>query len=141
MDRGMLNVGQVMRRDFVRITTRESLAEAQDLMRLARLRHLLVVDGNILRGVLSYRDVQDRLLASAVGKTRPGDDAPPPRIADTMVDAPSTVAADASLRQAASRMCHHHIGCLPVVEATESGPRILGIVTESDLLRIAFATS
>jgi CBS domain-containing protein len=29
-------------------------------------------------------------------------------------------------------------GCLPAVRETEEGPRLIGIVTEKDLLRVAY---
>ena len=49
--------------------------------------------------------------------------------------------ADASLPAAASRICHLNIGCLSVMESTPRGPRLLGVVTESDLLRAAYPVS
>ena len=35
-------------------------------------------------------------------------------------------------------MLRLQIGCLPVVEATPEGPRLVGLLTESDLLRAAY---
>jgi CBS domain-containing protein len=44
-----------------------------------------------------------------------------------------------TLASAARRMLRLKIGCLPVVRAGPSGPLLVGIVTESDLLRAAYA--
>ena len=58
-----------------------------------------------------------------------------------MLDSPYVVTPETPLRVAASRMARLGIGCLPVVEPGEHGGRLVGLVTESDLLRAAFPGS
>jgi CBS domain-containing protein len=70
-------VRDVMRRDFITIQSGESLLEALQVMRLARLRHLAVVNEGVLVGILSYRDLQDRLVAGSIGGSGPD----PPAVA------------------------------------------------------------
>ncbi len=65
----------------------------------------------------------------------------PPDPGREVVSIANVMTADASLAAAASRICHLNIGCLPVVERTSRGPRLLGVVTESDLLRAAYPVS
>ena len=54
-----------MRREFITVAAGEPLLEVQRTMRLARLRHVLVVEGATLVGILSYRDVQEAALEQA----------------------------------------------------------------------------
>ena len=141
--REVVSVANVMRREYVVVSADEPLEEALCIMKLARLRHLLVEDDGILVGILSYRDIQDRALArhgATVEEAKP-DGADAMAVEDAMTRSPHVMTADASLAAAASRICHLNIGCLPVVESTPRGPRLLGVVTESDLLRAAYPVS
>ena len=97
----------------------------------------------ILVGILSYRVLQDRVLAhhgAPAEEDRP-DVADTMAVEDAMTRSPHVMTADASLAAAAARICHLNLGCLPVVERTPRGPRLLGVVTESDLLRAAYPVS
>ena len=49
-----------------------------------------------------------------------------------------TLLAHTPLKDAAARLCAAAAGCLPVVEQAGAGPRIVGLLTETDLLRGAF---
>jgi CBS domain-containing protein len=126
-----------MRRDFVTVGFQEPLAEALRIMRFARLRHLLVESDGVLVGVLSYRDLLDRLLdASQHGAPElPVANVP---VAQVMAKATWAVTPDTRLREAAARLCNLRVGCLPVVDERGASARLIGIVTEADLLRAAF---
>jgi CBS domain-containing membrane protein len=138
-----LAVRDVMRRDFITISRRETLREALELMRLARLRHLTVESDGLLVGILSYRDLQDALLArghpGAKALARPADGQEP--AVDLVAGAPFSISPDASLAEAATRLERLRVGCLPVVERAERGLRLVGLLTETDLLHAAFAPS
>jgi CBS domain-containing protein len=123
-----LTVALVMRRYFVSAPPETSRIDARQLMRLARLRHLVVSREERLIGLLSYRALLESLLAQPdAGDT----------IASAMVPCPVVVEPDTPLLEAAGRLCRYGIGCLPVIE-TDDEPRLVGLVTESDLLRVAF---
>jgi acetoin utilization protein AcuB len=136
-----LRVRDVMRRDFITVSTGEKLIEALHLMRLARLRHLAVESQGILAGILSYRDLQDELLTRA--DLGPPLQRPSPlaeiAVSDRMAASPFSIGPDATLAEAAARFARLHIGCLPVVESTDQGPRLLGLLTEMDLVRAVYA--
>lgn len=127
-----------MRRNFVSTEPEETLVSALQTMRLARLRHLLVARGDRLLGILSYRDLLEELLAEH-GAAPPPD---PRRVEDAMTRSPCFVTPRTPIVQAARRLCRHGIGCLPVLEPPERGPneegRLVGVVTETDLLRAAY---
>ena len=131
-----------MRRDFITVTACASLLEAQRVMHLARLRHVCVESQGMLVGLLSYRDLQDHALARlSAGASGAGagerDLADAESVRDAMRAAPFTAAPEVPLREAAQRLCRLRIGCLPVVENSPHGTRLVGIVTESDLLLAA----
>ena len=116
-----------MRRDFAQLGPDESLANAVQTMRLARLRHLIVARDDALLGMLSYRELLER-----------GGERLRGRVADLMERQLITIPPEASLAEAAGPMCRYGIGCLPVV--TGDG-RLVGLVIESDLLRAAYGVS
>jgi CBS domain-containing protein len=132
-------VAALMRRNFVALAPQDSLLEAFQLMRLARLRLLPVVREGVLVGVLAFVDVLGAVLhelRAAAGLGRAELEAIP--VERVMSAATETLGPQASLAEAARRLCRSASGCIPVVEAGRSGPRLLGLVVESDLLRAAF---
>ena len=130
-------VGEIMQRDPMTLRADDHFDMTEDLMSLGRVRHLPVLDGERLVGVVSLRD----LLACSL--TRALDfDARERRVFLKSVDVREamskrliTVQANATREEAASLMLRNWIGCLPVVDA--SG-RLIGIVTETDLIRAAY---
>ena len=81
----------------------------------------------------------DRALASVDCPPPQGDGAPGEvAVEQAMVDAPYTLAPDATLEDAAHRLCNLRVGCLPIVEKLPQGPRLVGLITETDLLGAAY---
>jgi CBS domain-containing protein len=110
------------------ITMKESdtLSAAQIEMRMAEIRHLPVVDkkGHVV-GVLSDRDILRNLTKID------GEPTPVTRIMSRRVQ---TVKPSMLASEAATLLIEHKFGCLPVVGEDE---QIVGIVTDTDFLRIA----
>lgn len=119
----------------------ESLLEADRIMRLARIRHLPVVEDGHLVGVLSHRDI----LAASIARLEQRDAGERLEylrsicISDVMHRDPYTAMETTTLGDAARRMLRLKIGFLPVVRSGPDGERLIGLVTESDLLRAAYA--
>jgi CBS domain-containing protein len=111
----------------------DSLYAADDLMTRAAVRHLPVVDRGGVVGVLSQRDLLEYGLASALGYTTLGARKLLRALhaQDAMSGPAVTTSPDATLHEAARLMLAGRLGCLPVVEEQ----RLVGIVTESDLLK------
>ena len=129
-------VWAVMRGDVRTVEPTDRLDLANVVMKLGAIRHLPVVEDHRLVGVVSQRDLLAAALSSALE--------PDPRealllrtvlVEEVMTRDPYTVGLDTSLRDAASLMLRHRIGCLPVVDDRS---RLLGLISETDLLRGAY---
>jgi acetoin utilization protein AcuB len=134
---GFTSVGRVMRRRFIALGPSETLLEAERLMRMARVRVLPVALEGELVGVLSYRALVESLLG-ATADDRVADDASlrETRVASLMDGSPCALTPGARLEEAAARLVDRGEGCLPVVD--ELSERLVGILTETDLLRAAY---
>lgn len=121
---------------FISLAHGASRRDAASLMRMARVRHLPVLRGGRLVGVLSHRDLLEAERADCEARMRPEElEALGARPIDPLVrGAPVTVGPDCPPARAAELMVRHGIGFLPVVRDGE----LVGIVTESDLLRLAY---
>ena len=126
-----------MSTELVTVTADEDLVLADEVMRLRRIRHLPVIRGKALVGILTHRDLlraQARLLlklASAKDRERTRHIAV--NVKEIMQTDIETVAPNISAAEAARRLLAGKIGCLPVVD----GDELVGIVTEADFLRWA----
>jgi acetoin utilization protein AcuB len=118
-----LSVRDIMVANLVTVSPEESARKAYQLMRDHRFRHLPVVSRGRLVGVLSDRDLRPTLLSPGLAEAT---------VVELMSDNPTTIGPDASVEEAASLLVVKKIGCLPVVE----GDRLVGIVTETDLLAV-----
>jgi CBS domain-containing membrane protein len=134
-------VGMLMRRHFVSVGPQESLLEADRIMRLARIRHLPVIQRGRLVGVLSHRDVLEATLShlDEVDGAKRIDHLRTVPIAHVMRRDAETALESTTLGEAARRMLSRKIGCLVVVGRDGPGDEVTGIITESDLLRAAYA--
>jgi len=134
-------VGRHVRTHFISAAPEDTLLEADRIMRLARIRHLPIVRKGALVGLLSHRDV----LAASISKLQECDPADRLnhlrgiKIEEVMSRDLATATEETTLGVAAQRMLRLKIGCLPVVRGGPSGPSLVGILTESDLLRAAYA--
>ena len=126
-------VRDIMRERVVTISAGDSLSTVEDIMRLGGVRHIPVVRGGSLVGVVSERDLLRVSLSNlvAVGNDERRAFLLDVEIARVMSKPPIVIEPEASVRQAARLMAEHKIGCLPVLEDGS----LVGIVTETDVLR------
>lgn len=125
-------VREIMQTKIVTIGVTERLSTVEDIMTLGRVRHMPVVHGGRLVGVLSQRDLL-RASLSELGSY--GSEARRAflhaiEIERVMSAPPIIIDPDASVKLAARLMADHKIGCLPVVD----GDELVGLVTETDVL-------
>ncbi len=127
-----MKVKDIMVKEVASLDVNDELSLANDIMRLGRIRHLPVVDGPRLVGIISERDLFRSSLAQALGYgTQASRDLMKTlRIKDVMVPQVITVSPETDLCEAVRLMMDRKIGCLPVVETD----RLVGLITETDIL-------
>jgi CBS domain-containing protein len=114
---------EIMTPDPVTARASDRLRRLASEMQLGRLRHIPVVDReHLLIGLVSQRDLLSHDLDQRVGA-----------IMNTDIQ---TVTADTPAHEAAYLMLRDPIGCVPV---TDGVGHLVGIITPSDLMRIAYA--
>lgn len=118
-------VRDIMRRPAIAVSSETTLSDAYRTMQREGIRHLPVVQGDTLVGVVTDRDL--RLATSSLAE------APLPpdhRVGEVMSRHPETADPADPVEDAARTMRQRKIGCLPVLEAGQ----LVGIVTGVDLL-------
>jgi CBS domain-containing membrane protein len=125
----MLTVEDLMTRAVVTLNADDALLEVDDLLKRNHIRHLPVLQGRRLVGLVSHRDLIRALARQPLGKA-----VQPLTVKDVMTPEVESVAPQTSLLEALERLLDHRFGCLPVVDAQGA---LVGIVTESDFLRLA----
>ena len=130
-------VSEIMRTQFVTLKTEDRLDLADDVMKLGRIRHMPVLDGKRLVGVVSQRDLLAASLSRALDfeASHRRSFLKSVAVEEVMARDVVTVTPDTSIGEAALLMIRRKIGCLPVV-GSEGAP--VGLVTETDLLRSAY---
>lgn len=121
-----------MQTKLVTISASERLSTVEDIMTLGHVRHMPVVQGGKLVGVVSERDL---LRASLSNLSRHRHEERRAflhvvEIARVMSAPPVVIDPEATVEEAARIMADRKIGCLPVVEDEE----LVGLVTEKDVL-------
>jgi len=128
-----LRVRDIMTKTVKTVDRNDSLATADDVMRLGRIRHIVVLDEEgALAGVLSQRDLflGGLLKALGYGTHAKANALKMLVVKEAMVSDVVTTTPDTPLPRAAATMLARQIGCLPVVE----GGKLVGIITESDFV-------
>jgi len=127
-------VGRRMRKSLITVTKDTSLEEARNLLHSHRIRHLPVVEGDRLMGILTDRDIRQASPSSTAGidADRTAAFLAQIPVGKAMVRDIRTVSPYTTIEEAARLMIDHKIGCLPVTEAN----RLVGIITETDILGV-----
>jgi CBS domain-containing protein len=130
---GGTRVRDIMSEQIVTISADDSLSTVEDIMTLGRVRHMPVVRGGQLVGVVSERDLLRASLStlSEFGNEQRRAFLQVVEIKRVMSTPPVVIPSSASVEEAALVMAERKIGCLPVID----GGRLVGMLTETDVLR------
>jgi len=116
-----MRVAEIMNKDPITISPKTPVGQALKLMQQHQIRHLPVIENDVMVGWISARTLREVLLASMLEVITVGD---------VMVQAPISVTAETSVEEAARLVHEHRIGGLPVLE----GDKLVGVLTVHDLL-------
>jgi acetoin utilization protein AcuB len=113
-------VAEIMTRPVVTMTPETTAGEARRIFQNAWIRHLPVMEGELLVGIVSERD-----LARAVGDAMP--------VEEIMTQPVFVLSPAATIRQAARILAERRLGALPVLD----GRQLVGMVSVVDVMRLA----
>ena len=130
-------VSEIMRTEIATLGAKDRLDAAQDVMKIARVRHLPVLEDGRVVGIVSQRDLLEAALSRAL------DFEPAARrtflrsveVGEVMAKEVVTATPETTLTEAARLLVGRRIGCLPVVDAQGT---LIGLVSETDLLAEAY---
>jgi acetoin utilization protein AcuB len=130
-----------MTEKLVTLSPETSVAEALTLCRERRIRHIPILEGGHLVGVVTDRDLRDA--SPALGDPERASALQKIRVGDVMTREVITTDPEDSIENAAQVMYEHKIQSLPVVTegpvvdegSAVAEEELLGIVTSSDVMR------
>lgn len=117
-------IDEVMTKDLVTVPTKASVVAAARQMRDHAIGDVLVLDGDRLCGLVTDRDLVNRVIADDLPGTTP--------VGEVCSEGPVTLRPDQEVGDAVSLMRSHDVRRLPVVD---SDGRPVGIVTLGDLAK------
>jgi len=132
--RHMAQLSEIMNRDLVTVDKQASLRRARRILDQHRIRHLLVVEGKRLVGIVTDRDLRQAAPSSKSPLTisERQEFMDELKVLEVMSRKLITASSTTTIREAAKVMVSEKIGCLPVVD----GNQLVGIVTQADLLEM-----
>jgi len=122
-------VEDVMTRNVITASPETTVMDTLTIARSNRIRHVPITEGNILKGVVSDRDLRD--VSPSILASMDVDLLQSTLVKDIMVTDVITVHPLDAVEEAARLLYEHKIGCLPVVSG---GNNLVGIVTDGDIL-------
>ena len=129
-----MTIRELMTGAVITVHPETPVLEARDLMTRERIRHLLVTEPNgALGGIVTDRDIRLNLpsRATSLSVWEINHLLTKLTVGEVMTRSVITIGPDRPARDGARIMLDHKIGALPVVE----GGRLVGIITETDLVR------
>jgi CBS domain-containing protein len=114
-------VRSLIKRAPITLPPNTSIREAAQLMSTQRVSSVLIVEQEHLFGVVTDRDLRNRVLATGLDPARP--------VADIATLAPMTIDVQNPAFDALLLMARHNIHHVPVLD----GQRIVGMITATDL--------
>lgn len=127
------HVRDVMTKGLVTVSPDVTLLDAQKLFGAHRFHHLPVLEGDVLVGVLSDRDILRSLspFLDTLAERTQDLDTMRRRVHSVMSRKLVVIDAEADVAMAAQTMLASRVSCLPVL----SQQKLVGIITTRDMLR------
>lgn len=127
-------VSSIMTQNVVKLNLSDDLTKAESLFKKHHIRHIPVVNGNVILGMLSYTDLLRISFADAVDENEDVVDATVYNmfsVEQVMARNLVKVSPDATIKEVAEILATKEFHALPVVE----GDLLVGIVTTTDLIK------
>lgn len=127
-------VSTIMTKNVVKLHLSDDLTKAESLFKKHHIRHIPVVNGNLIVGMLSYTDLLRISFADAIDEDEQEIDVTVYNmfsVEQVMARNLVKVAPDTSIREVAEILSKSEFHALPIVE----GDLLVGIITTTDLIK------
>lgn len=127
-------VSTIMTKNVIKLNLTDDLTKAESLFKKHHIRHIPVVNGNVIVGMLSYTDLLRISFADAVDEDEESVDVTVYNmfsVEQVMARNLVKVDPDASIKEVAEILSKREFHALPVVQ----GDLLVGIVTTTDLIK------
>ena len=124
----------IMTKNVVKLLLSDDLTKAESLFKKHHIRHIPVVNGNLIVGMLSYTDLLRISFADAIDEEEQEIDVTVYNmfsVEQVMARNLVKVSPDTSIREVAQILSKSEFHALPIVE----GDLLVGIVTTTDLIK------
>lgn len=127
-----MRISELMTKNVVTVEADQLLRDVVDLMRLKKIRHLPVVSGAKLVGIVTDRDVKRALPSVFSGDQEEFERVlSDTRVEQVMTKDPFTLRPTDEVKEALKALIERKFGGIPIV----SDGKLVGIVTDIDFLR------
>ena len=127
-------VSTIMTKNVIKLSLKDDLTKAEKLFKHNKIRHIPVVDGNKIVGILSYTDLLRISFVDAVDDESDTVDAMVYNmftVEQVMAKKLITISPETTIRETAEILSKKEFHALPVCE----GELLVGIVTTTDLIK------
>ena len=127
-------VSSIMSRDLVTVNYKDDLEKAEHLFKTYKIRHIPVVKGDELKGMISYTDLLRISFADAIGEDEMSIDSVVYNmftIEQVMVKRVVSMPPTATIKEVAELLTQKNFHAIPIVD----DKKLVGIVTTTDLLK------
>ncbi len=132
--KSLVPVSNIMTTNVVKINLSDSLTKAETLFKKHHIRHIPVVSGNKIIGMLSYTDLLRISFADAIDDNEEQVDVTVYNMFDVeqvMTKKIVSISPETTIKEATEILASHEFHALPVVENN----LLVGILTTTDVLR------
>ena len=126
-------VSHIMTNHVICVSIKDDLRHVIDLIKKEKIRHVPVVDGNQIKGIISSTDLNRLTFSNLFEQQDNSEDAILDMLSiDQVMHAhPMTVNSSNTIKEVAEIFANHHFHALPVMEDNQ----LVGIVTTTDIIK------
>ena len=126
-------VSHIMTKHVISVNIKDHLRHVIDLIKKEKIRHLPVVDGDQIKGIISSTDLNRLTFSNLFDQQDNSEDAILDMLSidQVMHTHPMTVNSNNTIKEVAEIFANHHFHALPVMEEN----RLVGIVTTTDIIK------
>ena len=129
-----VSVSTIMTKNIVKLTIKDNLTKAESLFKHHKIRHIPVVNGETIIGMLSYTDLLRISFADAIDDDEEVVDTTVYNmftVEQVMAKKLITISRETTIKEAAEILFKKEFHALPVCE----GHLLVGIITTTDLIK------